>query len=487
MPGIFHFRTWALPPLSIALSALCLWAPALGASGEFDKALAILKEGRPAEALPLLEAARERQPGDPDVLYNLAGCYFSLNRSEDGMRTAEDLAKRNPRDPAVLLAAASLLLQHGSPGKAAQILSAADALAPGNPLVLNALASAQFKAGDTGASAASLERLLANLRSTLTPETRATVAKASETAGALHDGEPSSLHLAMLAAEFDLAAEHPKEAWETLRPLETAAEGNADYYKLLALADARLDRLTEAITAGREALRLTPTRQDLLLNLAGVYQMARDNQSAMRLLQDAIRAGATSPQIYFALALSQFNFDSYEEAVRSCDRALALDPKFDRAALLKGRSFKKLSKPREAIEWLGRALKLNPACEYCRYELASTLIGENRLAEAEPLLRQVVAATPNNASAQYELGKLLNGRGDTAGALIALQAAVASDPDQDKAWYLLSRIYLRKGDKAQAEHAMAAVKEIKERHLHAAREHLAGAAKSENVLTPAQP
>ena len=133
-----------------------------------------------------------------------------------------------------------------------------------------------------------------------------------------------------------------KEAWETLRPLEAAAADDPDYYKLLALAYARLDRLPEAITAGRHALRLAPKRQDLLLNLAGeVYQMARNNQAAIKLLQDALRDGTASPQIYFALALSQFNFGSYEDAVRSCDKALTIDPKFDRAALLKGTEFRK--------------------------------------------------------------------------------------------------------------------------------------------------
>jgi tetratricopeptide (TPR) repeat protein len=487
MPHTPQFLRMALLPLLLALPTLCLQDSRPGVSADYEKALAWLKEGRPAEALPLLEAARERQPSDPDVLYNLAGCYFALNRSEDGARIAEELARQNSRDPAVLLAAGSLLAEHSSPVRAAGMLTAADALAPGNPLVLNALASAQFNAGDTGAATASLERLLSNLRSTLSPETRATLASACQTARALHAGDPSSLRTGMLAAEFDLMVDRPKEAWETLQPLEAAAGRDPDYYKLLGLAYARLDRFADAIHTGQHALRLAPARQDLLLNLAGVYQQSRDNQAAIRLLQDAIRQGAASPGIYFALALSQFNYGSYEEAVRSCGRALALDPKFDRAALLKGRALGKLSRRPEAIEWLARALEINPGCEFCRYELAATLMAENRMSEAEPLLRQVVSTTPSNALAQYELGKLLDSRGNTAEALAALQAAVAASPDQDDAWYLLGRIYLRKGDKAQAERALAAVKEIKERRLRAAREHMAGAAKSGSALTPAQP
>ncbi len=187
------------------------------------------------------------------------------------------------------------------------------------------------------------------------------------------------------------------------------------------------------------------------------------SQSAIALLQEASAQGTASPEIYFALALSQFNFGSYEPAVRNCERALALDPRFDRAALLKGRVLAKLSRPKEAIASLRSALELNPACEYCRYELASVLLAENKLAEAEALLRQITAATPSNASAQFKLAKLPDARRDTPGAIAALKAAVAANPDQDEAWYLLGRIHLRNGERAQAEHELAKVKQIKER------------------------
>lgn len=452
-------------------------AGAGAATTGYETALARLKEGRPAEALPLLEAAREKSPRDPDVLYNLAGCYFALNRTDDGARTALDLARQNPRDPAVLLAAGSLLTKHGSSDKAVQVLTDADALAPGNPLVLNALASAQYQMRNYAAATGSLERLLTSLRSTLAPETRSVIASSSQTANWLHQRDRSSLRTAILAAEFDLLADRPAEALGILRPLEATARRNPDYYKLMGLAHTRLNQFPAAIRAGRRALLLAPGRQDLLLNMAAAYQKSRDNQSAIHLLQNAVNRGAVSPEIYFALALSQYNSGSFEETLPGCDRALKLDPKFDRAALLKGRAYARLARPQDAIEWFRRALEINAACEFCRYELATVLAAANRPAEAEPLLREVVRATPSNASAQYELGKLLEARRDTAGAIAALEAAVAANPDQDNAWYLLGRIYLRQGDKARANRALAAVKRIKERRRGAAEEHLAGAAR----------
>jgi tetratricopeptide (TPR) repeat protein len=457
-----------------------------GASTDYATALALLKDGRPGDALPLLEAARRREPQNPDVLYNLAGCYFLLQRPNDGIEAAAELARQNLRDPAVLLAAGTLMADHGAPSRAAGLLAGADAIAPGNPLVLAALASAQYRAGDAGAAVNSLEKLLSHLRSTARPETRSTLAKAAETAHALHSSERRSLQTGMLAAEFDLLSDRPREALEILTPLEAAGKNNPDYYKLLGLAAARLDRLPSAIRAHQEALRLSPGRQDLLLNLAAVYQKSRDNESAIRLLESALARNAASPQIYFALALSQFNFGSFEEAERNCARALSADPRFDRAALLRGRALRRLSRPKDAMDAFRLAFQINPACEYCRYELATLLLAENRLTEAEPLLREVVTATPSNASAQFELGKLLHARGDTAGAIRALESAVAANPEQDEAWYLLGRIHMRTGERSRAQRELETVKQIKERRRSAAERHLAGPG-PEDPLTPAQP
>ena len=74
MQHTVHFQRLALLSLMLALPAFCFETPVPGASADYAKAVAMLREGRAAEALPLLEAARDRQPADPDVLYNLAGC-----------------------------------------------------------------------------------------------------------------------------------------------------------------------------------------------------------------------------------------------------------------------------------------------------------------------------------------------------------------------------------------------------------------------------
>ncbi len=455
-----HFRTLFL--FAAAAAALCA-GPA-----EYDNALALLKAGRAAEALTHLESARARQPDDPDILYTLAQTYFVLQRPSDAASSLSELAQRHNHDPAVLTAAASLLLAHSMPRPAAGILTKAERIDPNNPMLLSLLAKAQLGSGSADASDATLRTLLSSLKRTTAGETQSSMQNALETATALRVANPKSVSRALMAAEFAFLLNHFADAVRILDPLRPLALRDPDYFNLLGASYAGLGEFPKAIAAGNRALSIAPLRQDLILNLAGVYQKARDNQAAIRMLQNAVAKGAVSPEIYFALALSQFNFGSYSNAVGSCDRALKANPQFDRALLLKGRTFARMAHGQEAIAAFRVALRINAACDYCRYELAAQLADAGDAGEAETLLREVAKHSPQNAAAQYQLGKLLASRGEMQEATEALEAAVASDRNYESAWYQLAKLYSQTGETAKAAAAFATVKQIKEERRSAA-------------------
>jgi len=424
-------------------------------------ALALLSATCDAGAFTSREATRSAARGNPEALYSLAACYFAMGRPEDGRRAVAELAGRYPNDPAVLLAAGSLLLHNGLGQPATEILKRSDAIAPGNPLVLAALAKAQLAGGGEDASLGTLERLAGVLRRSSAPETRDALRQARECALELHSRRPDAQRPALTAAQFSLLLGEYEAGLKVLEPYSRNGRGNADVFGSLATLYARLDRNTEALAAGKRALQIAPSRQDLVLTLAGVYQKNRDNTSAIQLLERAVAGGNGTAELYFALALSQFNFGRLPEAIANCDRALERNAQFDRALLLKGRAYARQSNPAEAARWLRKALAVNPACDYCRYELAVTLAAGPETGEAQALLRQVLRSNPRNANAHYQLGKLLAARGDSAGAIAELEAAVAADPNHDNAYYQLARLYAKQGEHAKAARALAAVKNIK--------------------------
>jgi tetratricopeptide (TPR) repeat protein len=455
-----HFRSTGSTGIGMILPlvvAAAMWA----GPAEYEEGLALLKAGRAAEAASHLELARGRQPDDPDILYTLAQAYFVLARTADAVSSLSDLARRHARDPAVLTASGSLLLAHSMFEPAAGILMQAQRIDPSNPMLLSLLAKAQLGSGNAEASAGTLRNLLSSLKRTAATETQSSLQNALETATALHVANPKSAPLGMLAAEVAFLLNRPADVVRILEPLRNAAARDPDYFNLLAASFAGLGDFVKATAAGNRALEIAPTRQDLILNVAGVYQKAVDNQTAIRILQTAVAKGAVSPEIYFALALSQFNFGSYSDAVDSCDRALALNPQFDRAFLLKGRAYARMTRREEATAAFRQALRIDSACDYCRYELAEQL-AEAEPAEAESLLRQVVQRSPKNAAAQYQFGKLLASRGETDQAILALEAAVAADQNYESAWYQLGKLYNQTVEHAKAKAAFAMVKRIKD-------------------------
>ncbi len=72
---------------SLLEKALAVDASLSGARYELGKLL--LKQGKPAEALPHLEAAAKLSPGDSEVFFTLAGAYRDLERDSDFRKTLE--------------------------------------------------------------------------------------------------------------------------------------------------------------------------------------------------------------------------------------------------------------------------------------------------------------------------------------------------------------------------------------------------------------
>jgi tetratricopeptide (TPR) repeat protein len=445
-----------------------MWA----GSAEYEKGLALLKAGRAADALSHLESARRGQPDNPDILYTLGQTYFVLGRTADAASSLLELAHRHTSDPIVLTAAGSLLLAHSMPGPALEILTQAEGLDPNNPMLLSLLAKAQLGTGHAAASAGTLRHLLSSLKRTGATETQSAIQNAFETASALHVRNATSVSAGMLAAELAFLLNRFGDVVRILEPLRAAALRDPDYFNLLAASFAGVGDFAQATAAGKRALEIAPGRQDLILNLAGVYQKARNNQAAIRLLQTTVSKGVLSPEIYFALALSQFNFGSYSDAAVNCDRALAANPQFDRALLLKGRAYARMARREDATAAFRAALRMNTACDYCRYELAEQLAQTGQPAEAESLLREVVQRSPENAAAQYQLGKLLASRGETQQAIASLEAAVAADNNNESAWYQLGKLYSQTVETAKAKAAFAMVKQIKDQRRSAAESHM---------------
>ncbi|MGH9143634.1 MAG: sulfatase-like hydrolase/transferase [Vicinamibacterales bacterium] len=136
----------------------------------------------------------------------------------------------------------------------------------------------------------------------------------------------------------------------------------------------------------------------------------------------------------------------FDRALKSFQRALALNPDYDLAVINTARVYRALGRPGDAVIGLSELLKRSPENLSARQQLAQALIDDHRLSEAERELSAVLAKDPHMAAARASLGALRLQQGDADAAEHELRAALAQDPDLALAHFNLALLSEQRGD-----------------------------------------
>lgn len=334
--------------------------------------------------------------------------------------------------------------------------------------LLTLLLSASAAFGQTEESLDALTGFVDQFRSQ--PASRSALADAIRKAERLEGENPGLFRAVFVHAQLlylDGRFEGTLAALGRVKPTDR----NADYFNLAGMSYAGLNDLATASRAVLHAIQLAPERADLLVNLAGLYQRARNNTAALEALRKAVGMPTASAETYFALALTHYNLGNFEASVEQCQQAVKRHTRFDKAFLLMGRAYGRLAKGAEATAALRQAASLDPACDACRFELALLASAS----ESERLLRETLAINPNHAGAHFRLGKLLGERKQTGEAVTELERAIALDPEMDSAYYQLGVLYRQKGEADKSREILAALRARKERRRAATEAGLAAA------------
>jgi putative PEP-CTERM system TPR-repeat lipoprotein len=120
---------------------------------------ALVRVGRPAEALPMYLALVERAPADHRVLNNLADALLRLSDPR-ALDYAQQAFQVNPNDPVIATTLGDALLRQGKSAEALQILQKAVRLDPDNGEIRYHYVLALIKVGDRERAKAELSQLL---------------------------------------------------------------------------------------------------------------------------------------------------------------------------------------------------------------------------------------------------------------------------------------------------------------------------------------
>ena len=157
-------------------------------------------------------------------------------------------------------------------------------------------------------------------------------------------------------------------------------------------AGARLlyqNRPGEAIALLEPLYRQAPTHPDLAINLGGAYILQRKWDRAVRVLQKAAEANPNNVMLWINLGAAQLgNIQTagpkqQERAIRTYERALAIDPKAPNVHYHLGLIYKDRGELDQALAAFQRALEVLPTDKDARYwleQLAQRSAGEQNMA-----------------------------------------------------------------------------------------------------------
>ncbi|MCB9896653.1 MAG: tetratricopeptide repeat protein [Planctomycetes bacterium] len=352
-------RLVVLPLLLLALSG------AARAPGAVDEAKALRRAGRPAEAVPVLDAALARHPGDDELEGLLGLCLLEAGQQGRVLELAKRRAGYTGDDFRMHVFLGRVAELDGALPAAIQSYRAAIERNPNAVEAYNQLVGAYLKNEAFGKALKQAEKL-----EQISPELGARLAAAALAA----QGEQyrrAGAETLTLAAERFLAA-HRKQPDDL-----TLTEMTLDTCVLAAYVDEALAVVEEVYGKQRDATYWT---------WIGTCRAAgMDGDGARAAFEQALALEPTNDKA--ALGLARLLVDDGDlDAAREVLSKVTVKADSGRVALLMGEVQVALGDVAEGVDWLRKATELDPGQPKAHYQLGRALMQLGRRDEANAVL-----------------------------------------------------------------------------------------------------
>lgn len=209
------------------------------------------------------------------------------------------------------------------------------------------------------------------------------------------------------------------------KALETDPQDYTVHFNL-ALAYSFLHKDAEGIAEYRKTLELKPGLYEAQLNAAILLMRQKDPVAALPLLEGAVGQKPQEFRSRYYLAEAQFQTGVFDKAEASYRQALETDPKSAASELGMAHALVGQGKLADADPHFRQAGQLDAKYRDYLLELASLYEQAKQPAEAIKIYREF----PDNAAAQEHLGQLMLENKQYADAIPRLEQAFAKDPTQ---------------------------------------------------------
>ena len=224
------------------------------------------------------------------------------------------------------------------------------------------------------------------------------------------------------------------EAEHHYRQILAAVPDHADALHLLGVIAYQLGRPETALELIDQAIRHNGNNSQYYCNRGLALEGLQRLDEAVASYDRALTIVPKNPEAWNNRALALHGLMRFEEALASYDRALAVRPDFVEALNNRGNAQRALTRFEEALASYGRALAVRPDLAETHFNRGNILDELKRFEEALESYDRALAVRPDYADVHYSRGNTLQQLDRFSEALESYDRAVAVKPDNADAW-----------------------------------------------------
>lgn len=176
------------------------------------------------------------------------------------------------------------------------------------------------------------------------------------------------------------------------------------------------------------------------LRIAATLGRQTNRAEALNVMRALVDKNPDMPVAHYAMAHLAVRMSDLDTATRSIDRALAISPEWEDAALFKARVLVSQKDVQRVLQFHEQYLDRYPRANAVRLSYARLLVDLKQWDKAREQFKRVVAASPNDADATFTAALLALQSNDMNDAEKYLKRTLELQPDNDQARLYLGQV-----------------------------------------------
>jgi tetratricopeptide (TPR) repeat protein len=375
-----------------------------------------LEEGAPLQAYPFLLRAHELAPDDLQISVELARVLDFLGAKAAARQEAIAVLNQSPGQEDALFV---LIDSAGTETDIEEIKGRLLKIPEGAELTYHlGSASLAARTGDFPYAQSELQEALkiaprsahAHLSMAKLYSLRQDWSKAGEEFRIAAELSPPRSTARLSYAEFERQTGKGDEAVLILKEIIRQAPDYLPASSLLAEIALSQGKSDEALSAVENVLAREPTDRDAQVLRARAWTAIGETNKATQSLEHLAGIFSDNPSINYYLAEAYGAAGNIDAAVTALDRALAAQPGYTEAILLRGQLELRRGNAALVIPTMSKLLKAHPGLVSASVLLAEAYRASGRLDDAATTIRQQIRTTGPTADAYLRLGMVLRGQ-----------------------------------------------------------------------------